>query len=126
MQHHGIAAREGVGDWIVRMEIDDIENLVLDYEGGNARASRRGRSIHPRVVHFHSHRSQPLYCREKYRVRNPSGWWSREVASRVVGYAESFTLRLKRKLKPSFAAGWIAPGAALAACAERSLFLPAC
>jgi hypothetical protein len=98
MQRHGIPAREGVGDWIVGMQVQHLRSLALDYPGGRATGMLGDRRIEPRLVHFQAHRSQPTYCRQKYLVHHPDGWWSREIASRAVGLAESISHRARRRL----------------------------
>jgi hypothetical protein len=98
MACHNIQAKEGVGEWIVGMQVQNLRSVVLDYSRGRAVGMLQNRRINPRLVHFQAHRSQPTYYRQRFLVRHADGWWNRVVASRIVGLAESLSHRGRRWL----------------------------
>ncbi|MGB8853815.1 MAG: hypothetical protein WCC69_09640 [Pirellulales bacterium] len=103
MLEHNVPISSGVGDWIIQVAHEKVTDIDLDYAAGRARAVLDGVGITPRLVHFSTHRSQPLYFRERYRVRNPANnWWNR-VAAQGVGSLESTRYRLTRRLRAATA-----------------------
>lgn len=103
MLEHKVPISSGVGDWIIQVAHENVTNIDLDYATGRARAVLDGVRIAPRLVHFSTHRSQPLYFRERYRVRNPANnWWNR-VAAQGVGSLESTRYRLTRRIRAATA-----------------------
>lgn len=98
MTTQGIPASPGVGDWIIQVAHSGVTRVDLDYAAGTARAVLSGTTVSPRLVHFSAHRSQPLYFRERYRVRHPSpAAWSGSLAH-VVGAFQSAHYRARRRL----------------------------
>lgn len=98
MLQHNVPISRGVGDWIIQVAHESVTGIDLNYAAGHARAVLDGAEIAPRLVHFSTHRSQPVYFRERYRVRNPSdAWWNR-VAAHGIGSLESTRYRLTRRL----------------------------
>lgn len=98
MTTHGIPASPGVGDWIIQIANAGVTWIDLNYATGEARATLNGAEVAPRIVHFSAHRSQPLYFRERCRVRQPSraGW--RDALAPLVGQFQSVHFRARRRL----------------------------
>lgn len=99
MLHHGVPISAGVGDWILQVVHPGISRLTLNYAAGEANAVLDGAMCAPRLVHFSSHRSQPGYFRERYRVRHPSLAWYNQIAALAIGPIASTYYRLRRRLK---------------------------
>ena len=57
-----------------------------------------GVSASPRIVHFFAHRSQPLYSRERYRVRQRSPTALNQFMAYVICFAQSAYYRIRRRL----------------------------
>jgi hypothetical protein len=99
MLQHNVPISPGVGDWIIQLVHENLTDLDLDYVAGHAHAELGGVTITPRLVHFSTHRSQPLYFRERHRVWNPAtGWWNR-FAAHGIGVMGSTRYRLTRRLR---------------------------
>jgi hypothetical protein len=98
MTTNRVPVSNGVGDWIIQVAHDNVSRIDLDYTRGQARAVLNGTVVMPRIVHFSAHRTQPLYFRERYRVRHPSRSFWNNVLSQGVGTLESAHFRLRRRL----------------------------
>jgi hypothetical protein len=99
MLHHGVRISAGVSDWILQVVHAGVSQLGLNYAAGEATAVVDGAIRKPRLVHFSSHRSQPVYFRERYRVRHPSPSWANHIAASVIGPIASTHYRIRRRLK---------------------------
>jgi len=98
MLQHGLPASPGIGDWILQVVNPGVTQIDLNYAAGDAKAVLDGALVAPRIVHFSSHRSKPLYFRERYRVRNPSRTWWNRVLAHGIGSLASTHYRLNRRL----------------------------
>jgi len=98
MVTHGIPVQPCNGDWILQVVRAGVTQLDLNYATGTARAVVDGVSVSPRIVHFSAHRSQPLYFRERYRVRHRSPAALNQIMAHVIGFAQSAYYRIRRRL----------------------------
>jgi hypothetical protein len=99
MLTHGVPAQAGVGDWILQTVHSEVADIDLDYTVGKARAVIDSTPVRPRLIHFSADRSQPIYFRERYRVRYPTPAAWNQIIAHGVGSLGSARYRLWRRLQ---------------------------
>lgn len=93
MAKHGIEAEPFGPRWILQMQAQQLDRVVLDWTMPLAQAVLAEHVVSPILVHFQAHRTMPLYFRERFLVHAwGTGWMSRNLA-RTVGITQSLASR---------------------------------
>lgn len=98
----GVQACVQDGGWIMQMQSQGLTRLHLDHSRALATATFCGNRITPKLIHFQTHRSQPIYFREAWRVRHPRPCVCEALASHGVGYWHSARYRFQRRVQRFF------------------------
>lgn len=99
MARCGVGGEPNGADWILQMQAMDLKGVQLDYAAACARGDVAGRIVAPRLVHFQSHRSSPVYFREKFLVHSSFGDKTTRFVSPAVGLIQSVMFRAIRRIR---------------------------
>jgi hypothetical protein len=94
----GVSVSDDAGEWIVQVAHSGVTRVDLNFARGEARVELNGAAVIPRLVHFSTHRSQPLYFRERYRVRHAAHDEASPLLAHAIGTVASVHYRACRKL----------------------------
>lgn len=106
MVRHDLHACKGVGDWILQMQAEGVTDWDIDYSQLRAMATFRGGLCQPKLVHYQTHRTQPLYCREKFLVTHGGRGIVGKRFADVFGWGESLSQRFSRRLASRLRVNW--------------------
>lgn len=99
MAQEGLSAIENAPPWIMQMQHWYMTGCTLDYSRPLAECMVHGKLVRPVLMHFQTHRTQPLYHRERYKVQHFPGTWMTPGCAVAAGLAGSVAERAARRLK---------------------------